>query len=93
MIKTHAASSANPLTHTPIHTNTDWVAVPPNNILVVTPDLHLLLAPIGASAAMSLALENIMSMERLLPQEVRGGRKQQPAMDGWMDGWMDECKV
>lgn len=56
--------------HTHSTTKLDWVAVPPNNILVVTPDLHLLLAPIGASAALSLALENIMSMERLLPQEV-----------------------
>ncbi|EKU22008.1 wd repeat-containing protein, partial [Nannochloropsis gaditana CCMP526] len=52
--------------------HTDWVVVPPNNMLIVTPDLHLLLAPLGASDAMGFALENIMSMERrLLPIELQ----------------------
>jgi len=58
--------------------------VPKNNILVVTPDLHLLLAPIGSSAAMSLSLENIMSMQRYMHEEVR--RRGQ--RENWMWYWV-----
>ena len=78
------------VTSEPLSDNhTDWVAVPSNNILVVTPDLHLLLAPIGSSASMSSALENILSMERkLLPIELQDalGPVASRAVLGGMEG-------
>jgi WD40 repeat protein len=88
------------VTSEPLSDNhTDWVAVPPNNILVVTPDLHLLLAPIGSSASMSLALENIMSMERrLLPQELKdalgpvASRAVLGGMEGGREGGRKGCR-